>query len=974
MDSGGGKSSNYNIGNTAKPKDNKRIITASGQQIFVCTYNVKSLLSDDRLKELEKEIEPIKWDIIGIGEVRRRGEKCVKLQSGHTLFYKGQEDKSEGGVGLLINKKIANNVIQFIARTHRIIYIIIKISSKFSLKIIQVYAPTSDYEDEEVESFYEEITQCIEENHTQYTLIIGDLNAKVGKKEENTETCIGDYGIDIRNRRGHMLVNFSEKTRMYIMNTFFKKKKNRKWSWRSPDGKTKNEIDFIISSHKNIIRDVSVLNTVNVGSDHRLVRSKLCINGKLERSRQIRKAKRCIEGRKILQNKDKYGENLTKELKEANIKESDNLEDKCEKITESMVKAMEKMAKVKPKVESKLSKETEDMMKERREMAKTHKRYTTGFTELNKRIRTAIKDDLRLWHEKKIEEALTNSGRTKEWRRQKMLGRDIITAIRDQNGNLITDQNQILQRTEQFYEQLYDTKINPTTIFQDRKITNVNSEEIPDIEMFEIEKALKQIKNEKSAGEDGILPEMLKAGGDQLMKQLKNLFNQCLQEEKIPANWHNAVVVLLHKKGDKTRLENYRPISLLSQIYKLLTKILTTRLTVKFDQYQACEQAGFRKGFGTNDHIQVVRSLIEKTQEYNMPLYLIFVDFEKAFDSIETLAILNSLQNSRIDHRYTNLIKNIYDMATLTVKLHTQTNPIKMKKGVRQGDTISPKLFTLCLEDIFKKLNWDDKGINVNGRKINHLTFADDVLLIADNIQDLQKMLTELQQTSMEVGLKINHAKTKAMNNEGTKNNVILENNIIEEVESHIYLGQTISMSKKKQEEEINRRISQAWRAFSSWREVFKSNIEQNLKTKLFNQNILPVLTYAAETWTLTKRNKQLLATTQRAMERSMLKISLRDRQTNTWIRGKTKVEDVIERALRQKWRWAGHVARLEDNRWTKVVVEWRPRQGKRFRGRPPMRWTDDIKRVANYDWMQKAKDRHAWKILEEAYIQAGLK
>lgn len=215
------------------------------------------------------------------------------------------------------------------------------------------------------------------------------------------------------------------------------------------------------------------------------------------------------------------------------------------------------------------------------------------------------------------------------------MGDTIITSLRDTNGALIIDQNKITQRTEQFYQTLYSTKTGTNMKDVERKILNVNSEDIPEIEIYEIERALNQTKRNKAPGEDEILPEMLKEGGQPLLQELKILFNQCLQEGKIPKEWDNAVIILLFKKGDKQRLENYRPISLVPQIYKLLTKIINNRLVNKLDNYQPPEQAGFRSGYSTQDHLQVMRNLIEKSKEYNLPLCLAFIDFEKAFDSIE---------------------------------------------------------------------------------------------------------------------------------------------------------------------------------------------------------------------------------------------------------------------------------------------------------------------------------------------------
>jgi len=116
-------------------------------------------------------------------------------------------------------------------------------------------------------------------------------------------------------------------------------------------------------------------------------------------------------------------------------------------------------------------------------------------------------------------------------------------------------------------------------------------------------------------------------------------------------------------------------------------------------------------------------SLIEKCNEYKIEIALAFVDYEKAFDSVETWSILDSLDECRVDSRYTRTIKNIYENATSCVKLHENTTKFTIGRGVRQGDIISPKLFTSTLESVFKKLNWSGMGININGRFLNHLFF-----------------------------------------------------------------------------------------------------------------------------------------------------------------------------------------------------------------------------------------------------------
>ncbi|KAB0800388.1 hypothetical protein PPYR_06128 [Photinus pyralis] len=112
-------------------------------------------------------------------------------------------------------------------------------------------------------------------------------------------------------------------------------------------------------------------------------------------------------------------------------------------------------------------------------------------------------------------------------------------------------------------------------------------------------------------------------------------------------------------------------------------------------------------------------------------MHLAFIDYEKAFDSFEMWAIGKAKNECRIDSRYRMLIHNIYKKATMTIQLEETTKPIPIERGVRQSDVISPKLFTLALEDIFRAMDWVNMGININGKKLNHLRYADDVVIIA---------------------------------------------------------------------------------------------------------------------------------------------------------------------------------------------------------------------------------------------------
>ena len=133
----------------------------------------------------------------------------------------------------------------------------------------------------------------------------------------------------------------------------------------------------------------------------------------------------------------------------------------------------------------------------------------------------------------------------------------------------------------------------------------------------------------------------------------------------------------------------------------------------------------------------------------------------------------------------------------------------------------------------------------------------------------------------------------------------------------YLYLGQLMKLE-KDHDSEIKRRITIGWKTFGINKDVLKSNLPMCLKRKVYNACVIPAMTYACETWKLTKRTENLLRVAQRAMERAMLGITIRDRKRSTWVRRQTGVRDIIQYIKQQKWRWAGHLARRGDNRWSK--------------------------------------------------------
>ena len=295
-------------------------------------------------------------------------------------------------------------------------------------------------------------------------------------------------------------------------------------------------------------------------------------------------------------------------------------------------------------------------------------------------------------------------------------------------------------------------------------------------------------------------------------------------------------------------------------MYKVFSNILLQRMIRTLHFHQPREQVEFRAGYSTIVHLQVVNQLQEKANEYNMSLCFAFADYEKAFDSIEFEPLFEGLKNQGIDEAHLKILRNLYSEATSVLRLHKDSEKFKLGRGARQGDNISPKLFTSCLQHaIINKINWENKGVRIDGEYLSHLIFANDIVLIANSTSKLQEMLQDIHDISKTVGLKMHLGKTKIMcNKHVNKDDVIVDGKKIVEVDSYVYLGQ-------------------GWSAFCKQDNIMRDkNVPMRLKKKALNECILPVMTYGCDTWSLSNTQLEKLVTTQRKMERIMIGVPSR--------------------------------------------------------------------------------------------------
>ena len=419
--------------------------------------------------------------------------------------------------------------------------------------------------------------------------------------------------------------------------------------------------------------------------------------------------------------------------------------------------------------------------------------------------------------------------------------------------------------------------------------TNNNAFLDSEISISEIEKALKKLNNNKSPGNDNIINELLKNNTAIFKKALLCVFNAILNYGYFPNSWATGLIIPIYKKGNTEIAENYRGITLLSCMGKLFTNILNNRLNKwaennsKFDQFQY----GFRENKSTIDAMFILQSNVELLLCQKKALYVSFIDFRKAFDSTNHSALWYKLHENGVSSKLINLIKDMYSKMQLGVKSciskptsaccinESNKNDFTLcntcmnscyfspQAGVFQGESLSPFLFTMYLNDINNYMKSDpDVGMSIYQFFIILLLFADDMVLFSDNRVGLQKGLDRLHSYCIDWGLQVNIDKTKCMVfKHGGKTNILdkwfYNGNAIETVSTFRYLGFVFSSSGRFKKGIENLSLQGHRAMFSMAASIDNFTImHPKMKISFFDSLVKSVICYGCEIWGFSEAKK----------------------------------------------------------------------------------------------------------------------
>ena len=254
---------------TAQNYKNKEKTDTFGQ-LKILNYNCRGLASEARLVEMEAALAKVEWDIIGLSEVKRKGEGLFLRKSGNYFYFFG-ETPGQKGVGFLFKKEIWNKIQEIKSINERIAVAKMVVGDDAVLTIIQCYAPTAGAEEKAKEDFYARLQETLDAEKEKMVIVMGDLNGKVGINEIE-EPCVGKFGLGDRNPEGERIIEFARTNNLKIANTFFWKRAERRWTWISPNGDSKNEIDYCLTDAGLVVKDYSIISKFEFSSDHRLGR------------------------------------------------------------------------------------------------------------------------------------------------------------------------------------------------------------------------------------------------------------------------------------------------------------------------------------------------------------------------------------------------------------------------------------------------------------------------------------------------------------------------------------------------------------------------------------------------------------------------------------------------------------------------------------------------------------------------------
>ena len=354
--------------------------------------------------------------------------------------------------------------------------------------------------------------------------------------------------------------------------------------------------------------------------------------------------------------------------------------------------------------------------------------------------------------------------------------RNFVSSIYDPNGTEVFDRAALMNAHESFYANLFSRE-EIDLITQEELFSNLSlhlSDEDRDrceglLSLPEITVALGNMCSNKAPGPDGLSVEFYSKFWDLVGPILIEVFNSCYLDSDLCDSMKTSHTRLVFKKGDRKNLKNWRPISLLNVDYKICSKALSLRLSLVLDTIVTPDQTCSVPGRSISSNLVMLRDMLDYIDRTDEPGILISLDQEKAFDRVDRSFLMNLLRHLGFGASFCRWISTLYRGANMQLMVNGWlSRKIDLQRGVRQGDSLSPMLYILCVEVLAAKIRCTPQieGFllpGARGKCFKVGQYADDTTGFLKNLRSLRVLFEIISLYEKGSGAKLNRSKSEAM-------------------------------------------------------------------------------------------------------------------------------------------------------------------------------------------------------------------
>ena len=743
----------------------------------VCSLNVNGIQDSLKRKDVFDYLRQLKYSIYFLQEthIKETSENFIRSAWGYNAWVAGC-DTNKNGVAILFNNNFDYKVHN-VRRDKNGQYIVMDIELlEKRLTLVNLYGPSSG----DLPMFFDKIREEVEEIGNHYVILGGDWNVVL------------DMKTDARNYKS---VSNHPRSRENIRNLIDKLElvdvwrdihpEKRKYTWRRFNTMKQARLDYFLISEELL----GIINGAKIETGYRSDHSLISVD--LKKDKTVKRKPFWKFNNSLLRDQHYIAEvkKVIQEIKKQYVNPEDlnNIDDIPN--TDLKLKINDQLffevllLEIRGKTISYATfKKKEEILKEKK-LLETINNIETELTTDNITALEKAKIELQEIRTKRIEGMAIRS--KAKWIAEgekvskyfcNLENRNFVNRsmnyIEKEDGEILYDQNKILEEVQQFYATLYthknveDVDLSiidiPKLSQEDSKMIEGNITETEAIE------ALPLMKNDKSPGSDGFTTEFFKVFWNDIGTFLVRSINCGFDHEEMSVTQKEGIITCIPKENKpKKYLKNWRPITLLNNAYKIASACIANRLKKVLPKIIHEDQKGFLKGRYIGENFRLLYDTLVFTEQKKIPGLLLMIDFEKAFDSVSWSFVQKSLDTFNFGPDIKKWVRTFYNNIKTCVNVNGQyTGWFKVCRGVRQGDPLSPYLYLICAEILSTMIrnNEDIKGIKLREKEILLSQFADDTTLFLDGSKrSFEQAIHIIKKFADISGLKMNYDKTQVV-------------------------------------------------------------------------------------------------------------------------------------------------------------------------------------------------------------------